>query len=216
MTQSKVSKNMITLVIGAILLALSFTLSIFLFRILLDRILLFQFRDAFLNVSMRILLTLVLFQIFWGILKKTVIKPVIWITGLIYCLLLLYVVMVKVPGRTGVNLNPLALIHDLMTIPFYPISNFLFFAPAGFFLGYVFRKMIPKILFLAGFIVSVILELIQLIFQIGIFDVTDIILNGSGFAVGVWLFVLVCRYPKVRVLLVEKFKIKGECEDGEI
>lgn len=201
MTQSKASKNIVTLLFGAILLTISFALSIFLFRVLLDRLLLFQYSDAFLSASMRILLTLILFQIFWGIYKKSLIKPVIWTTGLFYCLLLLYVVMVKIPGRTAVNLNPFALINDLMTIPFYPISNFLFFVPVGFFLGYVFRKKIPRMLFLAGFIVSVILELIQLIFQIGIFDVTDIILNGGGFAIGVWLFVLVCHSTKVRELL---------------
>ena len=198
MTQNKVSKTVLSLITCAVLVAASFALSILLFRILLDRILLFQFSDAFLSASMRILLTLILFQIFWCVYKKSLIKPAIWITGLLYCLLLLYVVMVKVPGRTGVNLNPFTLINDLMTIPFYPISNFMFFVPVGFFLGYVFRKKIPRILFLVGFIVSVILELIQLIFHLGIFDVTDIILNGSGFAFGVWLFVLACRKPKIR------------------
>ncbi len=192
MTSSRVTK-VIHLIIVAVFLVISFILSIFLFQVILDRLLLFQFDDAFLSISLRILLTLILFQIFWGIYKKSLIRPVIWITGLLYCLLLLYVVMVKVPGRTGVNLNPFTLINDLKTIPFYPISNFLFFVPVGLFLGYVFQKNIPRILFLAGFIVSVILELIQLIFRLGIFDVTDIILNGSGFAVGVWLFVLVCR-----------------------
>ena len=45
--------------------------------------------------------------------------------------------------------------------------------------------------------VSLIFEIIQLIFHLGIFDVTDIILNGSGLAVGVWLFVLVRQSPKV-------------------
>lgn len=197
MTQSKVSKKAFTLIICVVLLVISFALSILFFRILLDRLLLFQFDDAFLSLSMRILLTLILFQIFWGIYKKSLIKPVIRITGLLYCLLLLYVVMVKDPGRTGVNLNPFTLINDLMTIPFYPISNFMFFVPVGFFMGYIFRKKIPRILFLAGYIVSLILEIIQLIFHLGIFDVTDIILNGSGFAVGVWLFVLVRQNPKV-------------------
>lgn len=104
--------------------------------------------------------------------------------------------MVKSSGPAAANLNPFTIINDLKTIPFYPISNFVFFVPAGFFLGFVFRKKIPRMLFPAGFIVSLILELIQLIFQLGIFDVTDIILNGSGFAFGVWLFVLVCRNPK--------------------
>lgn len=200
MAQSKLSKNIITLIIGAVLLMISFSLSIILFQVLLDRLLLWQFDDAFLSISMRILLTLILFQISWGLFKKSLAKPLIWITGIYYCLLLLYVVMVKGPSKTGINLNPFALFNDLMTIPFYPISNFLFFVPVGFFLEYVFRKKLPKILFFAGFIVSVVLEFIQLIFQLGIFDVTDIILNGSGFAAGVWLFVLVCRNPKVNVL----------------
>jgi len=198
MNRSKVSNSIITGVIAAILLVFSFALSILLFQALLDRLLLWQFDDAFLSASMRILLTVILFQIFWGIYKKSLIKPAVWITGLFYCLLLLYVVMVKIPGRSAVNLNPFALINDLMTIPFYPISNFLFFVPVGFFLGYIFQKKIPKMLFLAGFIVSLMLELIQLVFQIGIFDVTDIILNGGGFAFGVWFFVLICRNTKIK------------------
>lgn len=193
--KTKVSKSILT---GLLLLLISFALSIFLFATVLDKLLLWQFEGAFLNAALRILLTLFIFQILWGTLKKVLIKPIAWITGLFYCIMLLYVVMVKVPGRSGVNLNPFAIINDLMTILFYPISNFLFFVPTGFFLGYVFGWKAPKFLYLAGFIVSVILEFIQLIFDLGIFDVTDIILNGGGFAVGVWLFALLCRNPKVR------------------
>lgn len=200
MNRSKASQYILTLAIGVVLLAVSFALSIFLFQILLDRLLLWQYEDAILSISMRMLLTVILFQIFWGIYKKSLIKPAFWATGLFYCLLLLYVVMVKTPGRSVVNLNPFALFNDLMTIPFYPLSNFMFFVPVGFFLGYIFRKKISRMLFLAGFIVSVILELIQLVFQIGIFDVTDIILNGGGFAFGVWFFVLICRNTKIKSL----------------
>jgi len=97
MAQSKLSKNIITLIIGAVLLMISFSLSIILFQVLLDRLLLWQFDDAFLSISMRILLTLILFQISWGLFKKSLAKPLIWITGIYYCLLLLYVVMVKGP-----------------------------------------------------------------------------------------------------------------------
>ena len=202
MTQCKEKSKRSDIVMGIALGIISCALSLVLFAVLLDRLLLSRFDDAFLSVSMRLLLSLILFQILWSLFKKSLIKPVFWISGLFYCLLLLYVVMIRTSGRTGVNLNPFTIIHDFMTIPFYPISNFLFFIPVGFFVGYVFRKKITGMLYLSGFVVSLILEVFQLIFQLGIFDISDIILNGSGFAVGVWLFVTICRNPKVSVLFM--------------
>ena len=72
------------------------------------------------------------------------------------------------------------------------------FLPWGFILPIIFRRMDRVFLiFLSGFLLSLIVEVIQLISKVGCFDVDDLILNTAGAAAGYVLFA-VCNYLRRR------------------
>ena len=68
-------------------------------------------------------------------------------------------------------------------------GNILAFVPFGFFLPVAFRSVDRGILpVLNGLIFSFVVELIQLISKVGIFDVDDLILNTAGVILGYLIF----------------------------
>lgn len=64
------------------------------------------------------------------------------------------------------------------------LGNFLVFVPLGFFMRYLIRKNNIKIAF-GCLIIILLFELLQYLFQIGFFDVDDILLNSSGSLAGI-------------------------------
>ena len=69
------------------------------------------------------------------------------------------------------------------------LGNVIAFIPFGFILPIISRKTrkFYKILFL-GFDFSLIVEIVQLIFKVGSFDIDDIILNSLGVIIGYFIF----------------------------
>lgn len=77
-------------------------------------------------------------------------------------------------------------------------GNVIGFLPWGFILPIIFRRMDRAFLiFLSGFLLSLIVEVIQLISKVGCFDVDDLILNTAGATAGYVLFA-VCNYLRRR------------------
>lgn len=74
-------------------------------------------------------------------------------------------------------------------------GNILAFAPFGFWLPFISRKN-RKILNIAvlSFEFSLCIEIIQLLFKVGIFDVDDIFMNTVGGVLGYLLFLISQRY----------------------
>ena len=71
------------------------------------------------------------------------------------------------------------------------VGNVAGFIPFGFFLRVVTQRVCTfSRAVLSGFILSTIVEVIQLVTRTGIFDVDDIILNTAGTAIGYILFLL--------------------------
>lgn len=68
------------------------------------------------------------------------------------------------------------------------LGNILPFLPVGFLAPFVFRQMTwPKAVALAV-ATGLLMEVLELIFQVGIFDVDDILLNGFGVLIGYGLY----------------------------
>jgi len=68
------------------------------------------------------------------------------------------------------------------------IMNVVIFVPLGIYAGILFKKwIVGKKLFLF-FIISLIIESLQLIFGIGAFDITDIINNTAGGIIGLLIY----------------------------
>jgi len=124
----------------------------------------------------------------------------------IYCLVLIWVVLFK----TSFSWDAIRLLvreREINLIPFYGLGELVFlnremllniivFVPLGTYLcmlGAPAKRAIPY-----GFLVSLCLETIQLVTRLGTFDVTDMITNTAGTALGV------CAYLLLRLLVKDK------------
>lgn len=73
-------------------------------------------------------------------------------------------------------------------------GNVVGFLPWGFILPIIFRRMDRAFLiFLSGFLLSLTVEVIQLISKVGCFDVDDLILNTLGAVLG-YVFFVICNH----------------------
>ena len=72
------------------------------------------------------------------------------------------------------------------------VANIVTFIPLGFFMTMFFKKF-NKISTMAVFsvIIIFIIEVLQFIFNVGVFDIDDIILNSLGCIIGFGLFKLI-------------------------
>ena len=78
-------------------------------------------------------------------------------------------------------------------------GNVIGFLPFGFILPVIFRRMNSGFLIcISGFLLSLTLEVIQLVTKVGCFDVDDMILNTLGAAFGYVLF-RICNQIRMKV-----------------
>jgi len=68
------------------------------------------------------------------------------------------------------------------------LGNIILLIPLGFLFTGLYQKLKWKSIFLVGLIIGTTLELLQVLFKSGIFDIDDIILNLLGIIMGYWLF----------------------------
>lgn len=87
----------------------------------------------------------------------------------------------------------------LMAVVTNLFGNVIGFLPFGFILPVILDKMRSGwLIVLAGFGLSVTVEVIQLITKVGCFDVDDMILNTAGAALGYLLFVI-CDHRRRKI-----------------
>jgi len=112
---------------------------------------------------------------------------------IIYLIALVWILLFKM----GVHFSYMSNSRSINFIPFREplflngkldlgemIMNVVIFVPLGIYAGILFKKwIVGKKLFLF-FIISLIIESLQLIFGIGAFDITDIINNTAGGVIG--------------------------------
>lgn len=128
---------------------------------------------------------------------------------ILYMLCVLYFLLISEGfGRNGnvgyrYNLIPFAEIKRFYNMLSSPASykailnlfgNIVCFIPFGLFVPYIFNRRISftKVV-IATFIFSMSVEIIQLYFMIGIFDVDDVILNTIGGITGYMLYMIFKR-----------------------
>ena len=107
---------------------------------------------------------------------------------IIYAIALFWILLFKLGvqfsymHKRSVNLIPNARLDG------EAILNVVIFIPLGIYAGVLFKRwsFINKLLFF--FLVSVMFEVLQFIFKIGAFDITDMITNTSGGIIGLILF----------------------------
>lgn len=93
-------------------------------------------------------------------------------------------------AKRRVNLIPF---NEAVILNGENILNVVIFVPIGIYTGILFERWNSgkKLLFL--FLLSLIVEGLQYIFEIGIFDVTDLITNAAGGIVGLLLFTAIAK-----------------------
>lgn len=201
MEKGKTLQVLKTIALATILASISLVVSFFLFYICLDNLLLRQFMGVFIQISLRIYLALVLFTIQWGLVRGRIPKFLILTLGILYTAILISVVMFKSTGIRQLNLNPLNVFRDLLNIPSLVVANFLFFVPVGIFVHYVFCKVKVRYLIILSFAVPLVFEVLQYIFRLGIADSIDVIINGCGIALGIWIMLLLEKSRRARTFL---------------
>ncbi len=130
----------------------------------------------------------------------------LWLLG-IYLLMLVWVVIFKadfslpfVREERVLNLIPFYYAPNDLGNPFIEATlNVLVFIPLGAYAGMVGEKSYRAIL--GGFLLSLCFESIQFGLAIGVTDVTDLITNTSGTAIGVGLYALLTRICTKRARL---------------
>lgn len=152
-------------------------------------------------------------------------KIVIYLSFVIYVLILLYIVFLSRIGvssympdmsileyaKINANLVPLksilryisAIITGSMNLSI-PLSNLLgnllMFFPMGIYIPFIFMKMRNiKRISVVTIILLLLLEILQFVTKFGEFDIDDIILNfvGAIFGYGVWKFKIVQKLQKL-------------------
>ncbi|MDD6062801.1 MAG: VanZ family protein [Oscillospiraceae bacterium] len=111
------------------------------------------------------------------------------------CVLLYCFVLQRKPGiEPGLNLVPFSMILSYLNSfsfsyesLFYLVGNVLCFFPFGFF--YKIRKQKPEPVrtVLLPVILSLLIEVSQLLFRMGDFDIDDILMNAAGFYLGLFI-----------------------------
>lgn len=125
---------------------------------------------------------------------------------IIYFILLVWIVLFK----TSFSFSEINSFRSINLIPFYyenevsfhskeVIYNTIIFAPLGIFLKMYNKK--NKDIILDGFVLSLLFEISQFIFQIGASDITDIITNTLGTIIGVLIYNFLSRFIKDKIKL---------------
>jgi glycopeptide antibiotics resistance protein len=133
---------------------------------------------------------------------------------ILYLALLIKLIVFKYPpGMTfsvaNANLMPFRTILDYLSgEPTWRVamrnllSNIVVLVPFGFLITILYQNIKWKKVLLIGLSVGASLELLQVIFKSGIFDIDDIILNFLGVVLGYLLFIFIYRVFKKTFLKV--------------
>ena len=141
---------------------------------------------------------------FWRtFLMKNSRKTLTVVLAIIYGLLLIWIILFKMSSFSAIS--ELDHIRSINLIPFYydrevsshfseVFENVILFIPMGIYLMIIIKRAGYPILFGACF--SLALEISQYIFGIGASDITDLITNTTGTALGVLIYLSLLRLCK--------------------
>ncbi|HEM3203780.1 TPA: VanZ family protein [Streptococcus suis 8830] len=139
----------------------------------------FMMIDFWPTLAAILLMTGFCFTLFRLVYKPHISRLTLWFFYACYGLLLVYLLFFKSIGVRGVNWNLLSTFsQDLFLNPTILVFNLLLFLPLGLLFSFSWKK-------LSLFVGAILLvEACQFFFSLGFFDLGDILLNTSGFALG--------------------------------
>ncbi|CYW70085.1 teicoplanin resistance protein VanZ [Streptococcus suis] len=148
----------------------------------------YQFSTIFMTVDFLpsltaiLLMTGVCFTLFRLVYQPGISRLTLWFFYTCYGLLLVYLLFFKSMGVRGVNWDLLSTFsQELFLNPAILVFNLLLFLPLGLLFSFSWEK-------LSLFVGAILLvEACQFFFSLGFFDLGDILLNTSGFALGNFL-----------------------------
>jgi glycopeptide antibiotics resistance protein len=73
------------------------------------------------------------------------------------------------------------------------VGNIFPFMPIGFLAPYIYRRMTWRRSIFLAIATGLTMEIMEVVFRVGIFDVDDIILNAFGVMMGYWVFAMFNR-----------------------
>ncbi|MCD4761874.1 VanZ family protein [bacterium] len=77
------------------------------------------------------------------------------------------------------------------------LGNIVVLVPLGFLLAAMYQRLKWNRALLAGLFTGVVLELLQVIFKSGVFDIDDIILNFLGVIIGYLVFIFLVKFYNI-------------------
>lgn len=86
------------------------------------------------------------------------------------------------------------------------LGNIILLVPIGFLLPFTFSQITWRQTLIIAILSGMIIEGMQVILHVGIFDIDDVLLNGLGVLLGFWLFLL---YQKIMSSSYQKVAIIG-------
>lgn len=147
--------------------------------------------DAPYQIALLICQTFILFGMFRYIFKVNT-KIDLYFVSVAYLLILGMILFGRGHSPNhSIGLNPFAFLIDSLKNKTNLITSFLNFMilfPFSFILILLNKKITVKSQLIIGFILSFTIEFLQLIFSLGVFDLSDIVLYFSGFSAGVYVF----------------------------
>lgn len=176
------------------LLILCFGASILICMQILDDILVRFVISDYIFLITRIVLAILLYFLVIALKNKNLSNKDISIMSITYIILVITLTLFKGDfgrGHSNINLNPLEIINDFKlsdTSGLLLIANFFMYMPIGIYIKKVFNNKKTKIVLFCSLIYFFAIESIQYLFKLGFFDINDIILNFTGFAIGVSMY----------------------------
>lgn len=125
-----------------------------------------------------LLVAVLLYQVLRGLVSVWL----VWSMSVAYGIGLLAVLLLKSRGIQGFNLNPLNIIDQFVNAPMQLVFNLVLFVPVGYILLMAIGRL--RIVLVCSLLMIIIIESIQLLCALGMFDIVDIILNLIGVTVG--------------------------------
>ena len=140
------------------------------------------------------------------------------IFGVVFLMILVYALFFKAIGEglNEINLIPFSTIMSYLKgkdkhvggAMLNIIANIFLFIPLGFYIGVLLREKKMKMKMMIIVLIPIMVELVQLVFSLGICDVDDVILNAFGGLVGIVVLQMLEKlYCKVKKTTTRLFLI---------
>ena len=148
-------------------------------------------------LGVNIVQAILVFIILNSIYNRKINKVSIIAIGILYFIVLIFVLFIRKRGVQGYELNLMISASSWASNShnmFIAFMNSLLFLP----FAYIFRNIKISKGIISGIVIIILCEIAQYIFSLGIFDVGDIVLNSFGFILGIFLWRLIAP-SKIRV-----------------